>query len=147
MQNQMSSFTCCWWLVTQKNVVVQVDKQPGVHSPAPRCLSKSPEEEARAERKVGASRAEMGTRRLTSARSPLARYKHGADVTASVCKVSVWWHVYRQHITADMWDANGETWHLTWSFPVPGYYRLAAHWMQPGCTLGFFAVERATCIH
>ena len=33
-------------------------------------------------------------------------------------------------------------WHLTWSFPVSGYYRLATYWMQPGCTLGFFAVER-----
>ncbi len=33
-------------------------------------------------------------------------------------------------------------WHLTWSFSVPGYYRFATYWMQPGCTLGFFAVGR-----
>lgn len=32
--------------------------------------------------------------------------------------------------------------HLTRSGPVPGQRRLPAAWMQPGRTLGFFAVER-----
>lgn len=41
---------------------------------------------------------------------------------------------------------------LTWSFPVPGDHRLPAHWMQPGCTLCFFAVwgeskEKASLDH
>lgn len=37
-----------------------------------------------------------------------------------------------------------ETWQFffTWSFSVSGYKCLSADWMQPGCTLGFFAVER-----
>lgn len=52
-----------------------------------------------------------------------------------------------RQVTANQKRHTSRTWppakrHLTRSCPVSGQCRLPAAWMQPGRTLGFFAVER-----